>query len=84
MNCWVIHERPKSGDLEVTSSAPTPPHPTPISLVWIMWSETGLNISWQMGLGAGQLWDLAPFRRGLLRADSRGPRISGCVERGGG
>lgn len=50
------------------------PHPAPTSLLRIIWSETRLNISWQMGLGAGQLSDLAPSRRGLLRADSPGPR----------
>lgn len=38
-----------------------------------MWNETELNISRQMGLGAGQRWDLAPSRRGLLRADSPVP-----------
>lgn len=52
MNCWVIHERParpECGDLEVTS-----PLPHPVSLVWIMWSEAGLNISHRMGPGGGR------------------------------
>lgn len=82
MNCWVILERParpEGGDLEVT---PPPPHP--VSLVWIMWSEAGLNISHKMGPGesGGQLRDLATSRRGLLRADFPGPLTSGCVEGG--
>lgn len=48
-----------------------------------MWNEAGLNISYKMGPGEGQLRDLAPSRRGLLRADSLGPLTSRYVGRGG-